>query len=142
MLKDNPKWKSNTPLSRSSKKLKINESGAYTSSSNADTSIDVDDIEVEVCPIGQKAAKAKAKTKRKGKSNVVEKSKVDEEMEARWVELQEWRNEKLAEVRSLKKSFEMVADHQILTMNTSHMNAEQLENHRLMCNVIKSKYNI
>ncbi|XP_039141194.1 glutathione S-transferase T3 [Dioscorea cayenensis subsp. rotundata] len=137
MLKDDPKWKPNTPLARSSKKLKINESGAYTSSSHADTSIDVDDSEVEVRLIGQKATKAK----RKGKSNVVEKSNIDEQMKARWAELQEWRNEKLAEVRSLKKSFEMVADHQILTMDTSHMNAEQLEN-RLMCNVIKSKYNI
>ncbi|KAH7670548.1 NUDIX hydrolase-like domain-containing protein [Dioscorea alata] len=112
------------------KEIKINETGAYTSSSNADTSIDIDDNE------------AKAKVKRKGKSNAVEKPSVDEEMEARWAELREWRNEKLAKVPSLKKTFEMVVEHQILTMDTSHMNEEQLENHRLMCNIIKSKYNI
>ena len=63
-------------------------------------------------------------------------------MEGRWAELREWRNEELVKVRSLKKSFEMVAGHQTLTMDTSHMNTEQLENHRLMCNAIKSKNNI
>ncbi|XP_039133241.1 uncharacterized protein LOC120270288 [Dioscorea cayenensis subsp. rotundata] len=82
MLKDDPKWKTSTSLGRSLKKLKINENGAYTSSSNEDTCIDIDDSEVEVCPIGRKAGKAKTKAKQKGKANMVEKSNIDEEMEA------------------------------------------------------------
>ena len=36
----------------------------------------------------------------------------------------------------------MANDHQITTMDTSHVNAEQLASHRLICNIIKSKYNI
>ena len=52
MLKDDPKWKVNSPFPRSSKKLKINESYAYTSLSNADTSIDIDNSDVEVHPMG------------------------------------------------------------------------------------------
>ena len=63
-------------------------------------------------------------------------------MEKRWAEFRKWKKEKLAKVRSLKKSFQMVANHQLLTIDTSHMNAEQLENHRLRCNAITSKYNI
>ncbi|XP_027174774.1 glutathione S-transferase T3-like [Coffea eugenioides] len=65
LLKNDPKWKANTPMQRSSKKVRTDESRAYTSSSNADSSFDIDDSEVrEVHPLGQKTAK---KGKRKGK---------------------------------------------------------------------------
>ena len=46
----------------------INENGAYISSYAANTSLDIDDNEIEVHPISQKAAKAKTKAKRKGNS--------------------------------------------------------------------------
>ena len=75
MLKDNPKWKINNPLQRFSKKIRTTESGAYTSSSNVDTSLDIDDNEAEVHPIGQKQVK---KEKRKGKSKVNEENKNEE----------------------------------------------------------------
>ena len=52
MLKDDPKWTATISLSSSSKKLKINETCAYTFSSNADISLDVHESEVEVHPIG------------------------------------------------------------------------------------------
>ena len=61
---------------------------------------------------------------------------MDKEKKKIWVELREWRNEKLAEMQNLKKSLEMVGDHQILTMGTSHINVKQLEDHRLICNDI------
>lgn len=40
--------KANTPLLRSFKKIDINESGAYTPSSNVDISLNIDGNEVEV----------------------------------------------------------------------------------------------
>lgn len=40
--------KANTPLLRSFKKIDINESGAYTPSSNIDISLNIDGNEVEV----------------------------------------------------------------------------------------------
>lgn len=61
MLKVNPKQKANNPLPRSSKKIKINKSDAYTSSSKTDTSFNIDVNKVELRPISQKMAKAKAK---------------------------------------------------------------------------------
>ena len=73
-VKRSPKWKTNALLLGSSKKTKINESNAYTSSSNIDTSLDKDDNKVEVHPIGQKAAKAKIKAKRKTKSSITGKN--------------------------------------------------------------------
>ena len=75
ILKDDPKWKTNSPLQRFSKKIRTTESGAYTSSSNVDASLDIDDNETEVCPIGQKQAK---KGKRKGKSKMNEENNNDE----------------------------------------------------------------
>lgn len=58
LLKNDPKWKVNTPMYRSSKKIRTNESGVYTSSSNVDSNFDVDDNEArEVRPPGQKASK-------------------------------------------------------------------------------------
>ena len=63
-----------------SKKIRIDESGVYTSSSNVNTSFDIDDNEVEVHPIGQKQAK---KGKRKGKSKVNEENK-NEKLEQIW----------------------------------------------------------
>ena len=52
ILKNDPKWRVTAPISTSSKRAKNNKSGAYTSSSNAETDND------EVHPIGQKTAKA------------------------------------------------------------------------------------
>ena len=127
----------NTPLSRAFKKTKINESGDYTSSSNADTSFEIDRNEDEIRPIGQKAANEKAKKKKKSKA--AEQCN-NEGWDQKWAAIKEWREEKLAKIKSMKQGYELQADHQILTMDTSHMNAEQLENHRFMCSIIKSKY--
>ena len=64
-----PKWRATAPLSTSSKRAKINESGAYTSSSNAETNDD------EVCPIGQKAINAQLKRKGKAKETAKKKER-------------------------------------------------------------------
>ena len=71
MVKDDPKWQMVTPMPKSSKRTKNNESGAYTSSSNADTSVGIDEDEAEVRPTDQKAAKEKSESKRKGKEKGV-----------------------------------------------------------------------
>ena len=47
MFKDDKKWKTNTFPLRSTKKTKINKNGAYTSSFNASTSLDIDGNEVK-----------------------------------------------------------------------------------------------
>ena len=44
------KTEANTPLARSLKKTKINENGAYNSSSNTDTSLDIHDNGVKFVP--------------------------------------------------------------------------------------------
>ena len=68
LLKNDPKWRANALLSTSSKRAKNNESGVYASSSNAETNND------EVCPIGQKAAKAQLKRKGKAKETAKKRS--------------------------------------------------------------------
>ena len=65
MLKDNSNWKVNTSLPRSSKQAKINENG--TSSSNAYTSLDIDNNEIEVHSIDQKGQKQRQRQREKGR---------------------------------------------------------------------------
>ena len=52
MVKNDPKWKANYSLPRSSKKSKTSESRAYTSSSNTDIPVDLDWNEDEERLIG------------------------------------------------------------------------------------------
>ena len=69
ILKDDPKWKINNPLQCLSKKIRIDESEAYTSSSNSDTSIDIDDNKIKIHSIGKKkVAKGKSKVNEEKKN--------------------------------------------------------------------------
>ena len=74
ILKDDLKWKTNNHMQLFLRKTRIDKSRAYTSSSNLDTSLDIDDNEVEVSPIGQKVVK-NGKRKRKSKVNEENKNK-------------------------------------------------------------------
>ncbi|XP_062114317.1 uncharacterized protein LOC133825380 [Humulus lupulus] len=68
LLKDEPKW--NTMYQpKGGKRKKVSESGAFTSSSNADIS---DDEVREVRPTGQKAAKSKGKEKKDTHTRFIE----------------------------------------------------------------------
>ena len=60
MFKDDPKWQVVSPISRSLKRTKNDESSAYTISSNTDTSVRVKEDEVKVHPIGQKKQKKRS----------------------------------------------------------------------------------
>ena len=85
-MKNDPKWRANAPLFTSSKRAKNNESGAYTSSSNAETNDD------EVHPIGQKASKTKSKRKGKAKETAKKGTKDWHEM---WNDFLELKRKKL-----------------------------------------------
>ena len=52
VMKDDLKWKINNLMQHFLKKTKINEMRAYTSSFNLDASLNMDDNQVEVHPIG------------------------------------------------------------------------------------------
>ncbi|XP_042386582.1 uncharacterized protein LOC121978284 [Zingiber officinale] len=64
VLKEYEKYTPQSIAHYSNKKARTSESGGHTSTSNPDTSVDLDDSKVRIRPIGQKA------TKRKGKSKV------------------------------------------------------------------------
>ncbi|XP_042410294.1 uncharacterized protein LOC121999716 [Zingiber officinale] len=63
VLKEYEKYTSQSVAHYSNKKARTSESGGNTSTSNPDTSVDLDDSEVRIRPIGQKAAKRKGKSK-------------------------------------------------------------------------------
>ncbi|XP_042436856.1 uncharacterized protein LOC122022806 [Zingiber officinale] len=63
VLKDYEKYTPQSDAHYSNKKARTSESGGNTSTSNPDTSVDLDDSEVRIRPIGQKAAKRKGKSK-------------------------------------------------------------------------------
>ena len=90
-----PKWRANASLSTLSKRAKNNESGAYTSSSNAETNDD------EVCPIGQKATKAQLKRKGKAKETA---KKGMEDWHRMWNDFQETQKEKIVAAQKLSNA--------------------------------------
>ncbi|XP_042380407.1 uncharacterized protein LOC121972849 [Zingiber officinale] len=63
VLKDYEKYTPQSVAHYSNKKARISESEGNTSTSNPDTSVDLDDSEVHIRPIGQKATKRKGKSK-------------------------------------------------------------------------------
>ncbi|XP_042409878.1 uncharacterized protein LOC121999239 [Zingiber officinale] len=63
VLKEYEKYTPQSVAHYSNKKTRTSESGGNTSTSNPDTSVDLDDSEVHIRPIGQKAAKRKGKSK-------------------------------------------------------------------------------
>ncbi|XP_027087578.1 glutathione S-transferase T2-like [Coffea arabica] len=139
MLKIDPKWKANTPMQRSSKKVRTDESGAYTSSSNVDSSFDIDDSEVR--PLGQKAAK---KEKRKEKSKTNEQD-VDGELNQIRRMLKKHKEEKLQAMENLANkldNYNFGSDYEILLKDTPGMSEQQLKIHEQMCSILKVKYNI
>ncbi|XP_062093529.1 glutathione S-transferase T3-like [Humulus lupulus] len=84
LLKDESKW--NTMYQpKVGKRTKVSESGAFTLSSNADSS---DDEVREVCPTGQKAAKRKGKEKK--------------DTHTRFIEINEWKVSALEKLVAIK----------------------------------------
>ena len=133
MVKDDPKWQPVIPISRSTKRTKNTESGAYTSSSNANTSEDVEVDEVEVRPIGQKAAKDKAKRKGKAKDMGDTSANVRAEMWDTW-------NTKIDNKNKIGENLTELAAFDLLLRDVSSMNPEQLADHKKICDIIRKKY--
>ncbi|XP_062118358.1 glutathione S-transferase T3-like [Humulus lupulus] len=124
LLKDEPKW--NTMYQpKGGKRTNVSESGAFTSSSNAD----INDDEVrEVCPSGQKAAKRKGKEKK--------------DTHTRFIEISERKTSALEKLVAIKEKEaednRMTKYMDYLFMDTSHMTPEQKNDHENLCTYIKN----
>ncbi|XP_062104444.1 glutathione S-transferase T3-like [Humulus lupulus] len=119
LLKDEPKW--NTMYqTKGGKRTKVSDTGAFTSSSNADIS---DDEVREVRPIGQKAAKRKGKEKK--------------DTHARFIEISERKASALEKLVAIKEKEaednRMTKYMDYLIMDTSHMTHEQKKDHENLC---------
>ncbi|XP_062088498.1 uncharacterized protein LOC133795063 [Humulus lupulus] len=125
LVNDELKW--NTMYqSRGGKRTKVSESGAYTSSSNAD----INDDEVhEVCPTGQKAAKRKGK----GKKDTYCIIEINERKASAL--------EKLVTIREKKTEDNRMTKYMdYLIMDTSYMTPEQKKDHENLCTYIKTNF--
>ncbi|XP_062089019.1 uncharacterized protein LOC133795581 [Humulus lupulus] len=124
LLKDEPKW--NTMYqTKGGKRTKVSDTGAFTSSSNADIS---DDEVREVLPTGQKAAKRKGKEKK--------------DTHARFTEISERKASALEKLVAIKEKEaednRMTKYMDYLIMDTSHMTHEQKKDHENLCTYIKN----
>ncbi|XP_062118265.1 glutathione S-transferase T3-like [Humulus lupulus] len=122
--KDEPKW--NTMYQpKGGKRTKVPDTGAFTSSSNADIS---DDEVHEVRPTSQKATKRKGKEKKDTHARFIEIS----EQKASALEKEATIKEKEAEDNRMTKYMDY------LIMDTSHMTPEQKKDHENLCTYIKN----
>ncbi|XP_073126577.1 glutathione S-transferase T2-like [Henckelia pumila] len=121
------------------KKARTSESEGHTTSSNPDTSVDVDDCEVRLRPMGQKAAK------RKGKMKAVNAKKWEEKMDLRWQKLEELHMEKIELQKNevaTREAETLHKDYEILMKDTNDMTPEQLNIHLKICAKLKKKHGI
>ncbi|KAL9664719.1 hypothetical protein QQ045_020125 [Rhodiola kirilowii] len=132
-LRKQPKWRNPSAISEGSKRSKLSDSGAYSSSANNETPTDENVVESPVRPKGTKAAK------RKGKGKV---NKASEEMEILksaacrklslmddFVKIQQRKEERKTKEQDLK----------IIQMDTSAMNDTQREIHAKLLQEIYSR---
>ncbi|KAL9691644.1 hypothetical protein QQ045_012069 [Rhodiola kirilowii] len=132
-LRKQPKWRNPSAKSEGSKRSKLSDSGAYSSSANNETPTDENVVESPVRPKGTKAAK------RKGKGKV---TKASEEMEILksaacrklslmdgFVKTQQRKEERKGKEQDLK----------IIQMDTSAMNDTQREIHAKLLQEIYSR---
>ncbi|KAL9671417.1 hypothetical protein QQ045_008985 [Rhodiola kirilowii] len=132
-LRKQPNWRNPSANSEGSKRSKLSDSGAYSSSANNETPTDENVVESPVRPKGTKVAK------RKGKGKV---TKTSEEMEILksaacrklsvmddFVKIQQRKEERKAKEQDLK----------IIQMDTSAMNDTQREIHAKLLQEIYSR---
>ncbi|XP_042387359.1 uncharacterized protein LOC121979434 [Zingiber officinale] len=89
VLKEYEKYTPQSVAHYSNKKVRTSESGGNTSTSNPDTSVDLDDSEVRIRPIGQKA------TKRKGKYKAREGDTMEHSIDKEWRDIKEHQIQKM-----------------------------------------------
>nr|KYP56136.1 hypothetical protein KK1_002370 [Cajanus cajan] len=134
LLRDEPKWKSES-MGSSSKRSKISKSGQYSTSSNIDAANDCKEYDLTTLMsrlIGQKA------TKRKSKGKVGETSSNKEELDNMTKAMLE-RSAPVKKLAEAKEATNFSAMYEILMKDTSGMTEKQLKDHELACNFIRRK---
>ncbi|XP_074360432.1 glutathione S-transferase T2-like [Apium graveolens] len=122
-LRRQPKWITPLTNSGSAKRTKINDSGAYSSSTNNDTPTnDNDAAQSPVRPKGTKTAKRKGKTK-------------SQELE----EIKAIECRKLSLLEDFNKNYQKENDLKIIMADTTVMNEAQLEVHASLLQEIRSR---
>ncbi|CAK8562181.1 unnamed protein product [Lathyrus sativus] len=162
LLKDEPKWLAGSSEA-STKRTKNSASGAYSSSSNPQMSIEHDPSSPTLSrrPIGQKAAKRKEKEKLMEMSstpNVKYDSLKDDfkkkfdlmsmfardyaRIEGEKVEIERKKvDAKIKKAGNAEERLKM-NDLQILSKDTSNMDTRQLQAHDMLCDMIREKYGL
>ena len=132
-VKDEVKWNDMYMQEYSSKRSKINDSGAYTTSSGA-TTTNEDTINASR-PIGQKAAK-----KNKGKNKVTD----AEEFVQQVIDIEA---RKMAAMEKMTFAQQALADAQkfnvalaVLSKDTSHMSEDQRTKHEHLCEMLCAQF--
>ncbi|XP_020219706.1 glutathione S-transferase T3 [Cajanus cajan] len=134
ILRDEPKWQSDF-VQHNSKRGKVTSAGGYSSSSNTETPIELDEYEIPTPtsrPIGQKAAKRKAKGKETSNTNVVDFSGIENAIKEK--------NAYASRLIELKEAQERRLAYETIMKDTSNMNETQREAHEKYCNYLKQQY--
>ncbi|XP_042387648.1 uncharacterized protein LOC121979731 [Zingiber officinale] len=132
VLKDYEKYTPQSVAYYSNKKARTSESGGNTSTSNPDTIVDLDDSEVRIRPIGQKAAK------RKGKSKAREGDTMEHNIDKECQDIKEYQMQKMA----LREAEIFHKDYEILMKDTSEMTPGQLYLREKMVEKIKQRHGL
>ncbi|XP_042404515.1 uncharacterized protein LOC121994599 [Zingiber officinale] len=132
VLKDYEKYIPQSVARYSNKKTRTSESGGNTSTSNPDTSVDLDDSKVCIRPIGQKAAK------RKGKSKAREDDIMEHNIDKEWQDIKEYQIQKMA----LREAEIFHKDYEILMKDINEMTPGQLYLHEKMVEKIKQRHGL
>ncbi|CAI8605482.1 unnamed protein product [Vicia faba] len=142
LLKDEPKWLAGSSEA-STKRRKNSASGAYSSPYNplTPTSSEYDSSSPTLSgrPIGQKA------TKRKEKENLVEMSSTPNDyvrIEGEKLEIERKKVDAKIKKDEIAEERLKMNDLQILSKDTSNMNARQLQAHEILCDMIRENYGI
>ncbi|XP_042452744.1 uncharacterized protein LOC122037365 [Zingiber officinale] len=132
VLREYEKYAPQPVSHHSSKKARTSESRGHTSTSNLDMCVDVDDCEVCIRPIEQKAAK------KKGKSKVRESDKMEQSINTNWQDIKGYQMQKLV----LQEAEVLHKDYEILMKDTSEMTPGQLRLHEKIVEKINQRYDL
>ncbi|GJT51264.1 ALP1-like protein isoform X1 [Tanacetum coccineum] len=144
VVKDEPKWNARSTNEDQTKRRKTTALGSYTSSSDGQTSINIDDEETQVRPIGKKQASRKQKGKGTTSSAEVNdglRDLINNTNTMRMARIDEV-NEHIKEIKESHKSSKRIEELRILSQSTQGMTDEQLGYHNILYTEIKAKYGI
>ncbi|GKA89954.1 glutathione S-transferase T3-like protein [Tanacetum coccineum] len=144
VVKDEPKWNAGSTNEDQTKRRKTTASGSYTSSSDGQTSINIEDEETQVRPMGKKQAARKQKGKGTTSSAEVNdglRDLINNTNTMRMARIDEV-NEHIKKIKESYKSSKRIEELQILSQSTQGMTNEQLGYHNMLCTEIEAKYGI